>query len=314
MHAPSDGQRLPTETLEAIAKALEDLSDDDSSDDDSDSDDSDSDDDFDDVKVGRKLVKDMKVAELKEALESRLDGSEIPDKRPRKAELIKLLQRTVRRDAKKKKAKKAKKSSRPAAQTNDQQEQEREEQEQRNPSQMDDTMDMDVAETQDIDEEPSAEQDGEGSVIAGRVEADPYGDAYGEAADANHDGNVTRSETAAYQEDGAATSSDEEDGDAMEVVQDFRIDGKTLKSLKVAQLRDALHDRLDPADLPPLDKQGKVKWPKKADLIKMLENAMRKQAATAKPNSRSPAATLGDAEKEYGGGAEAAGGSRMVID
>ena len=66
------------------------------------------------MKVGRKLVKDMKVAELKEALESRLDGSEIPDKWPRKAELIKLLQRTVRRDAKKKKAKKASQEEQPA--------------------------------------------------------------------------------------------------------------------------------------------------------------------------------------------------------
>ena len=70
------------------------------------------------------LVKDMKVAELKEALESRLDGSQIPDKWPRKAELIKLLQRTVRRNAKKKKAKKAKKSSQSAAamETNEEQE------------------------------------------------------------------------------------------------------------------------------------------------------------------------------------------------
>ena len=174
------------------------------------------------MKVGRKLVKDMKVAELKEELESRLDGSEIPDKWPRKAELIKLLQRTVRRDARKKKkakkAKKAKKSSQPAAamETNEEQEQEQEEP---NPSQVDDTMDMDAAETQDIDEEPSAEQDGEGSVIAGRVEADPYGDAYGgggreprRQCDTLGNRRIPR--------DGAATSSDEEDGDAMEVVQD----------------------------------------------------------------------------------------------
>ena len=49
--------------------------------------------------------------------------------------------------------------------------------------------------------------------------------------------------------------------------------------------------------LPPLDKQGKVKWPKKADLIKMLEDAMRKQAAAAKPglDLTQPARAHGDA-------------------
>ena len=51
---------------------------------------------------------------------------------------------------------------------------------------------------------PTTEQPG--SVIAARVQTEPYGPAYGEAADANHDGNVTRSETAAYQDDHAANT------------------------------------------------------------------------------------------------------------
>ena len=51
---------------------------------------------------------------------------------------------------------------------------------------------------------PTTEQPG--SVIAARVQTEPYGPAYGEAADANHDGNVTRSETAAYQDDHASST------------------------------------------------------------------------------------------------------------
>ena len=60
---------------------------------------------------------------------------------------------------------------------------------------------------------------GDGSVIAGRVSAPKLGAAYGAAADANHDGRVTRSETATYQADHSQPSNSgpfagESNGDA----------------------------------------------------------------------------------------------------